>query len=206
MRRDLPEAGATRPQKAHLPFPVAYTTETESRHNENGLPDAVLVDGVYVRAAYRAHLACSQPWALAVAIPLFHSTLAESQRSLQGLIARRRREQDYVRAPTPQIRHERAVVWRGALTVRRVQQQCARPPPWTWSFTLARPHQLEQLNTSSGFLCEWQGERPTWFRLATDTKEERSGCEIWAFLSCTGVCARTPVFVRNLSCGETIMY
>jgi hypothetical protein len=102
-------------QTARLPF--ACTAETESRHRENGVPHAVLVDGVYVRPAHRAHLALSQPWALAVPVALFHCTLAESQRTPQGPITRRRREQPYVRAPTPPIRHEWATVWRGALTV-----------------------------------------------------------------------------------------
>ena len=48
--------------------PLRAPTETESRHSEDGLPHAVLVDGVDVRPAYRAHLALPQPWALAVAV------------------------------------------------------------------------------------------------------------------------------------------
>jgi hypothetical protein len=66
--------------------------ETESRHSKNGLPHAVLADGLYVRTAYCAHLARSWPWALAVAVALLHRTLAKSKWTLQGLTARRGRE------------------------------------------------------------------------------------------------------------------
>lgn len=72
--------------------PLRAPTETESRHGEDGLPHAVLVDGVDVRPAYRAHLALPRPWALAVAVALFHCTFTQLQWTAQGSVTCERRK------------------------------------------------------------------------------------------------------------------
>jgi hypothetical protein len=51
------EEGTIRPPEG--PLALCVLPPRPSQDSENGLPHAVLADGVYVRAAYCAHLACS---------------------------------------------------------------------------------------------------------------------------------------------------
>lgn len=117
------ETGVRRPifRRPTLPFACNHRDRVKTLRDRT--PARGAADGVDVRPAHRAYLACPQPWtlAIAVAVALLHCGLAQSQDAL----ASRRRDQACARAPTPRIRHERATTRPGTLTVLRVQQQCA---------------------------------------------------------------------------------